>query len=54
MARAAGITVFAIVMTERHLDEKIALQLGRAGADKVLSCEGPGLGAPPLDLTHGR
>ena len=53
MARAAGITVFAIVMTERHLDEKIALQLGRAGADKVLSCEGPGLGAPPLDLTHG-
>ena len=53
MARAAGVTVFAVVMTDRHLDEKIALQLGRAGADKVLSCEGPGLGAPPLDLTHG-
>jgi hypothetical protein len=41
------------VMTEHHLGEKIALQLGRAGADKVISCEGPGLGAPPLDLTHG-
>jgi hypothetical protein len=53
VARAAGVTVFAVVMTERHLDEKVALQLGRAGADKVLSCEGPGLGAPPLDLTHG-
>ena len=53
MAHAAGVTVFAVVMTDRHLDEKIALQLGRAGADKVLACEGPGLGAPPLDLTHG-
>jgi hypothetical protein len=53
VAHAAGVTVFAVVMTDRHLDEKIALQLGRAGADKVLACEGPGLGAPPLDLTHG-
>src|SRR5499427_1309352 len=40
-------------MTDRHLDETIAAQLGRAGADKVLACEGPGLGAPPLDVTHG-
>src|SRR6185369_8491034 len=47
------VTVFAIVMTEGHLDEQVAEQLGRAGADKVLACEGPGLGAPPLDLTHG-
>jgi len=47
------VTVFAIVMTERHLDDKVAARLGRAGADKVLSCEGTGLGAPPLDLTHG-
>ena len=46
-------TVFAVVMAERHLDEKVATQLGRAGADKVLACEGPGLAAPPLDLTHG-
>jgi hypothetical protein len=53
VASAAGVTVFAVVMTDRHLDEKIALQLGRAGADKVIACEGPGLGAPPLDLTHG-
>jgi hypothetical protein len=45
--------VFAIAMVERHLDEKVAVQLGRAGADKVLACEGPGLAAPPLDLTHG-
>lgn len=48
-----GVTVFAIVMTERHLDEKVAARLGRAGADKVLACEGPGLGAPALDVTHG-
>jgi hypothetical protein len=47
------VTVFAIVMTERRLDDKVAARLGRAGADKVLSCEGTGLGAPPLDLTHG-
>src|SRR5438045_8138189 len=40
-------------MTDRHVDETLALQLGRAGADKVIACEGPGLGAPPLDLTHG-
>jgi hypothetical protein len=47
------VTVFAVVMTDRHLDDRIAGALGRAGADKVLSCEGPGLGAPPLDMTHG-
>jgi hypothetical protein len=47
------VTVFAIVMTERHLDDKVAARLGRAGADKVLACEGPGLGAPALDVTHG-
>ena len=28
-------------------------RLGRAGADKVLLCEGPGLAAPALDATHG-
>jgi hypothetical protein len=53
VAHAAGVTVFAIVMSERHLDDGIAARLGRAGADKVLVCEGPGLGAPPLDMTHG-
>jgi hypothetical protein len=47
------VTVFAVVMTDRHLDDRVAASLGRAGADKVLSCEGPGLGAPPLDMTHG-
>jgi len=53
VAHAAGVTVFAVVMTERHLDEAVAARLGRAGADKVLACEGRGLAAPPLDLTHG-
>jgi hypothetical protein len=52
-ARAAGVTVYAIVLTDRHLDERVAVQLGRAGADKVLACEGPGLSAPALDVTHG-
>src|SRR5262245_23523515 len=40
-------------MTDRRLDEGIAARLGRAGADKVPVCEGPGLGPPPLDMTHG-
>src|SRR5262245_29681222 len=53
VARAAGVTVFAVVMTERRVDDQVASRLGRAGADKVLACEGPGLGAPPLDATHG-
>ena len=46
-------TVFAVVLTDRHLDDQVAARLGRAGADKVLACEGRGLSAPPLDLTHG-
>jgi len=53
VAHTAGVTVFAVVMTDRHLGDPIAAQLGRAGADKVIACEGPGLAAPPLDLTHG-
>jgi electron transfer flavoprotein len=53
VAHAAGLTVFAIVMTERHLADEVTTRLGRAGADKVLACEGPGLGAPALDVTHG-
>jgi len=49
----AGATVFAIVLTDGHLDDKVAARLGRAGADRVLCCEGPGLAGPPLDATHG-
>ena len=33
--------------------EPLADALGRAGADRVLVCEAAGLGAPPLDATHG-
>ena len=33
--------------------EALADALGRAGADRVLVCEAKGLGAPPLDATHG-
>ena len=33
--------------------EALADALGRAGADRVLVCEAEGLGAPPLDATHG-
>ncbi len=33
--------------------EPLANALGRAGADRVLVCEAAGLGAPPLDATHG-
>jgi hypothetical protein len=47
------VTVFAVVLTDRHLPDPVAARLGRAGADKVLACEGPGLAVPPLDLTHG-
>jgi len=43
VAHTAGVTVFAVVMTDRHLGDPIAAQLGRAGADKVIACEGPGL-----------
>jgi hypothetical protein len=49
----AGVTVFAIVLTDGHLDDRVAARLGRAGADRVLCCEGAGLGGPPLDATHG-
>ena len=34
--------------------EALAAALGRAGADRILVCEGAGLGAPALDVTHGR
>jgi electron transfer flavoprotein alpha subunit len=55
-ARAAGLTVFAVVLADpRPEDEvqKLAARLGLAGADKVLLCEGAGLDAPALDFTHG-
>jgi electron transfer flavoprotein alpha subunit len=45
--------VFAIAFADGPLPDSVAHRLGRAGADKVLLCEGPGLGAPPLDATHG-
>jgi len=57
MAHAAGLTVFALGMTDALTQEQaegLAARLGGAGADRVLVCEGPGLGAPPLDATHGR
>ncbi|HSS39198.1 MAG TPA: hypothetical protein VLT58_10550 [Polyangia bacterium] len=53
VARVAGATVYAIVLAERDLSAETIAQLGRAGADKVLLCEGPALGAPPLEATHG-
>ena len=53
VARVAGATVYAIVLAERDLSAETIAQLGRAGADKVLLCEGPSLGAPPLEATHG-
>ena len=53
MAHVAGATVYAIVMSDRELDEAVVARLGRAGADKVLLCEGAGLAAPALDATHG-
>jgi electron transfer flavoprotein alpha subunit len=49
----AGATVYAIAMSDRELDDAVVARLGRAGADKVLLCEGAGLGAPALDATHG-
>jgi hypothetical protein len=45
--------VFAIVMHDREIEGELVARLGRAGADKVLLCEGAGLGAPPLEATHG-
>jgi electron transfer flavoprotein alpha subunit len=53
VAHEAGATVFAIAFADGPLPDAIAHRLGRAGADKVLLCEGPGMGAPPLDATHG-
>ena len=53
VARVAGATVFAIVMHDREIEGPLVARLGRAGADKVLLCEGAGLGAPPLEATHG-
>jgi electron transfer flavoprotein alpha subunit len=53
VAHVAGATVYAIVMSDGELDGAVVARLGRAGADKVLLCEGPGLGAPALDATHG-
>jgi hypothetical protein len=49
--------VFALVMTEPHAAAQLdglTAALGRAGADRVLVCEGANLGAPALDATHGR
>lgn len=40
-------------MNDREIDGPLVARLGRAGADKVLLCEGPGLGGPPLESTHG-
>jgi Electron transfer flavoprotein domain len=57
IAHAAGLTVFALALDEPNAStraESFASTLGRAGADRVLFCEAPGLGAPPLDVTHGR
>ncbi len=53
IARIAGATVYAIVLAEGELPASTVARLGRAGADKVLVCEGAGLAAPPLDPTHG-
>jgi hypothetical protein len=53
VAHTAGATIYAIVMSDGALDDRVAARLGRAGADRVLLCEGPGLGAPPIDATHG-
>jgi hypothetical protein len=57
MAHVAGLTVFALVLDEPQSGlraDDLTAPLGRAGADRVLLCEGAGLGAPPLDVTHGR
>jgi len=56
IAHAAGLSVFALCMSEPAAASAptLAARLGPAGADRVLICEGAGLGAPPLDVTHGR
>jgi electron transfer flavoprotein alpha subunit len=56
VARQAGVTVFAVVLTAPRPEaevHEIAARLGVAGADKVLLCERTGLDAPALDATHG-
>jgi electron transfer flavoprotein alpha subunit len=53
VAHVAGATVYAIVMSDREIARAVVARLGRAGADKVLLCEGAGLAAPALDATHG-
>jgi electron transfer flavoprotein alpha subunit len=53
VSRVAGATVYAIVMSDREIDGAVVARLGRAGADKVLLCEGSGLSGPALDATHG-
>jgi hypothetical protein len=56
VARGAGVTVFAVLLTDPRPEEEIhaiAARLGVAGADKVLLCERAGLDAPALDVTHG-
>jgi hypothetical protein len=48
--------VVALVMAEPAASaalDAVAAQLGVAGADRVLVCEGAGLGRPALDATHG-
>jgi hypothetical protein len=40
-------------MADRELAPAAVTALGRAGADKVILCEGAGLGAPALEATHG-
>ena len=49
--------MFALVFDEPQgglRSDALAGVLGRAGADRILVCEGAGLGGPPLDVTHGR
>jgi hypothetical protein len=41
-------------MGDHELDPQVVSHLGRAGADKVILCEGAGLAAPPLEATHGQ
>jgi electron transfer flavoprotein alpha subunit len=53
IAHHAGATIYAIALADRELGPEVVSRLGRAGADKVILCEGAGLGAPPLDATHG-
>lgn len=56
VARDAGVTVFAVVLTAARPQgevQQIARRLGLAGADKVLFCEAAGLDGPALDATHG-